>query len=290
MTLSMAWIRTVGSHEELVFASDSRLSGGADWDCCPKLMLLPRGDSVIGFAGSTLDAYPLMLQFRNWIETHPGARNRSLDINEIKKRMRTVFNDMRLFIDDLPHGQSKPDPPDCELIFGGWSWQAGDFRAWRFHYVPSREILDFEPVGHGIKVGHDHPIVFAGTRAAVEKARDEIIALLSNRGLFRQGIRYFDMEPFEVLRDIIRSNAFDDVGGPPQLVKIYKHGNSQPFAVKWVMPHDRTLSVLGRPLFPHERTHLPILDPDAINFLPTKTLEKRLRALAGGDATLTAGS
>src|ERR1019366_314181 len=67
MTLSMAWIRTVGSHEELVFASNSRLSGGADWDSCPKLMLLPRGDSLIGFAGSTLDAYPLMLQFRNWI-------------------------------------------------------------------------------------------------------------------------------------------------------------------------------------------------------------------------------
>jgi hypothetical protein len=176
-------------------------------------MLLLRGDSLIGFAGSTLDAYPLMLQFRNWIETHPGARNRSLDINELKKRMRTVFNDMRLFIDDLPHGQSKPDPPDCELIFGGWSWQAGDFRAWRFQYVPSREILDFEPVGHGIKVGRDHPIVFAGTRAAVEKAREEIIRLLSNRGLFRQGIRYFDMEPFEehmgvrLVLPIIRAGA-----------------------------------------------------------------------------------
>lgn len=279
----MAWVRTVGSCEELVFASDSRLSYGADWNCCPKLMLLPRGDSLIGFAGSTFDAFPLMQQFRNWIETDPRARNRSRDINSIKKRMRTVFNDMRMFIEDLPHGQSKPDPPDCELIFGGWSWQAGGFQAWRFRYVPSREMMDFEPAGTGMKVGRDHPIVFAGNPSAVERARDKIIALLTERGQFRTGIPYFDMEPFEVLRDIIRGELFDDVGGPPQLVKVYRHANSQPFAVKWPMPHDRTLSVLGRPLFPGERTHLPVLDPDAINFLPAKTLEKRLRGRSGKD-------
>lgn len=278
MTLSMAWICTAGVNEELVFVSDSRLSWGADWDCCPKLLLLPRGDSLIGFAGSTFDAYPLMLQFRNWIETHPGALNRSLDINELKKRMRLLFNDMRLFIADLPHGQSNPDPADCELIFGGWSWQTSSFRVWRFHYVQSRGVFDFDPVGTGFKVGRDHPIVFAGTRAAVETARDQIVMLLRSRGLFQQGLRYFDMEPFEVLRDVIRSKAFNDVGGPPQLVKIYKHGNSQPFAIKWATAHDRGTTVLGRPLFPRERTHLPVVDPDEINFLPRKTIEKRLRA------------
>jgi hypothetical protein len=281
MTLTMAWTRMVGTHEELVFASDSRLSGGSDWNCCPKLMLLPRGDSLIAFAGSTLDAYPLMLQFRNWVETDPGARTRFRDINSIKKRMRTIFNDMRIFIDDLPRGQSKPDPPDCELIFGGWSWQAGDFRAWRFRYVQSREMMDFEPFASGMKIGRDHPIVFAGNPAAVETARDEIIALLMKRGRFRPGIGYFDMEHFEVLRDIIRGEMFDDVGGPPQLFKVYKHGNSQPFAVRWPMPDGRTVSVLGRPLFPRERTHLPVLNPDAINFLPAQTLAKRRRGHSG---------
>ena len=276
MTLSMAWIRTVGVHEELVFASDSRLSGGSDWDCCPKLMMLPRGDSLIGFAGSTFDAYPLMIQFRNWIETHPAALRRGLDINEIKKRMRLIFNDMRGFISDLPRGQKKPDPPDCELIFGGWSWQTGSFRAWRFHYISVREAFDFEPVGSSIRVAHNHPIVFAGTRAAVEKARSDIIALLRSRSLFRPGIRYFDMEPFEVLRDIIRAGEFNDVGGPPQIVKVYKNGTSQPFAVKWPISGGRELSVLGRPLFDRERTGLPVIDPDKINFVPLKTLQKRM--------------
>jgi hypothetical protein len=274
MTLSMAWIRTVASQDELVFASDSRLSGGSDWDCCPKIILLPRSDCLISFAGLTLDAYPLILQFRNWLEIHSSARNRSLDIQDLKKRMRLVFNDMRLFISDLPVGQKSPDPPDCELIFGGWSWKSLKFLAWRFSYVPSRQMMDFEPLGSGIKIGRDHPIVFAGTKAAVEKARALIIALLEQRDRFRKGI-YFDMEPFEVLRDIIRNRCFDDVGGPPQLLKIYQHGNCQPFAVRWPMPGNRTLAVLGRPLFPNEQQRLPIVDPDEINFLPAKALAKR---------------
>jgi len=274
MTLSMAWIRTVASQNELVFASDSRLSGGSDWDCCPKIILLPRTDCLISFAGATLDAYPMILQFRNWLDIHPSARNRSLDIKDLKKRMRLVFNDMRLFISDLPKGQAAPDPPDCEVIFGGWSWKALKFLAWRFRYVPSRGIMDFEPLGSGIKIAKDHPIVFAGTRSAVDKAREMIIALLQSRNRFRQG-PYFDMEPFEVLSDIIRSEEFADVGGPPQVIKVYQHGNCQPFAVRWAMPHGRDLTVLGRPLFPTEQQRLPVIDPNNISFLPEKALRKR---------------
>jgi hypothetical protein len=284
MTLSMAWIRTTATHQEMIFASDSRLSGGSDWDCCPKIMRLPRGDSLLAFAGSTLDAYPLMLQFRNWLETNPAALNRSLDINDLKKRLRLVINDMREFISDLPHGQSEPDPPDCELIFGGWSWKRLSFKAWRFHYVRSRGIMDFEPEGAGIKIGRDHPIIFAGTPAAVDRARAMIIELLQTRDRFRTGVTYFDMEPFEVLRDIIRSRLFDDVGGPPQLVKIYRHGNNQPFAIKWELPRGWGLTVLGRPLFLTEQTRLPVLDPDSINFLPSKTLAKRAKAARAAEA------
>jgi hypothetical protein len=275
MTLSMAWIRNVGERSELLFASDSRLSGGSDWDCCPKILLLPRGDTLLAFAGATLDAYPLMLQFQNWVETHPRARDRWLDINDLKKRMRLMFNDMRLFITDLPRGQLIPDPLDCELILGGWSWKRQAFKMWRFRWVPVRRVFDFEPAGSGTKVGKDHPIVFAGTRPAVEDARDRIIALLKARNRFHTP--YFDMEPFEALRDIIRSRKYDAVGGAPQLVKVYQHGNHQPYAVRWPSPHDRNVTVLGRPLFPHEQTRLPVLDPDAINFLPEKTIAKKIK-------------
>jgi hypothetical protein len=240
-------------------------------------MPLPRGDAFVAFAGSTLDAYPLMLQLRNWVENDPMVMDRGLDINEMKRRMRLMFNDMRLFITDLPAGQKVPDPIDCELLFGGWSWQKSEFLTWRFRYVPSRQLFDFESQGAGIKVGRDHPITFAGTREAVEMARDMIIEKLKTKGRFRSGERYLDMEPFEVLRDIIREQKVDDVGGPPQLIKLYRNATSKAFAVKWALPHQRDLTVLGRPLFKGEKTKLPTVDPDNIIFLSAKTIEKRAK-------------
>lgn len=44
------------------------------------------------------------------------------------------------------------------------------------------------------------------------------------------------MEPFEVLRDMLREKnevKYPLIGGSPQLIKIYKHLNRTPIAVKW---------------------------------------------------------
>jgi len=58
MTLSLAWIRSVGNVQELVMATDSRLRRGRAWDVAPKILTLPRTDCAICFAGDTDDAYP----------------------------------------------------------------------------------------------------------------------------------------------------------------------------------------------------------------------------------------
>lgn len=286
MTLSMAWVRRVGEAHELVFASDSRLSGGQTWDGCPKIFTLPRGDSMIAFAGSTLDAYPLLLQFRNWVESDARALNRERDITEIKKRMRLMFMDMRRHITDLPHGVAAPDPYDCELIFGGWSWKRGEFKVWRFHWVDALGRYDFQPAGSHLKVSRRQPVVFAGTREAAVEARDRIVALLKAKGILRQPL--LDMEPFEVLRDIVREGRYRDVGGPPQVAKVYRHGNSQPFAVQWPSSPDGGLTLLGPPLFEGERTAAPVLDPDRLEFRSAKTLAKRARL--GRDAEAAAAA
>ena len=47
MTLVAAWIRQRSERDELIVASDSRLSFGARWDCCPKVFPLAREDSVL---------------------------------------------------------------------------------------------------------------------------------------------------------------------------------------------------------------------------------------------------
>ncbi len=49
MTLGVEWVRQVGGTQELVVASDSRLSGGQAWDGNAKIMLLPRSDAVLSF-------------------------------------------------------------------------------------------------------------------------------------------------------------------------------------------------------------------------------------------------
>jgi hypothetical protein len=84
MTLGMAWVRSIGEIRELIVISDSRLGGGQFWDANPKIMLLPRSDCVISFAGSTNAAYPLMLQAYNAIAMYDPAANRRLDIAHLK--------------------------------------------------------------------------------------------------------------------------------------------------------------------------------------------------------------
>ncbi len=64
MTLVAIWPRQQASTAELVVASDSRLTGGVTFESGPKLFPLPRGDSVIAFAGDTWFTYPLIIQLK----------------------------------------------------------------------------------------------------------------------------------------------------------------------------------------------------------------------------------
>ncbi|RYZ66738.1 MAG: hypothetical protein EOP09_12200 [Proteobacteria bacterium] len=286
MTLSMAWVRRVGVAHELVFASDSRLTGGRRWDACPKILTLPRSDALIAFAGDTLDAYPLMIQFRNWVELDSRARDRERDITEIKKRMRRMFADMHTHISDLPRGVDKAPPFDCELLFGGWSWLRSEFCIWRFAWNADDTSYNFSGMRSQLLKGQRWPIMFAGTPDAVEDARTRLADRLEIKNGPRAHI--LNMEPFEILRDVIRAETYSDVGGPPQLAKVYRNGRSQPFAVRWATPAAE-LSVLGRPLFHRERIAVPIVDPDAVEFRTEKTLAKRARrALVGVDKGVSA--
>ena len=61
MTLCIAWIKETSQSEELVFATDSALTGGEKWNHGVKLFELPRRDCLLCFAGETYRAYPLIL-------------------------------------------------------------------------------------------------------------------------------------------------------------------------------------------------------------------------------------
>lgn len=72
----------------------------------------------------------------------------------------------------------------------------------------------------------------------------------------------FDMEPFEILRDVIRNEEDFSIGGPIQIAKIYKHMNIMPLAVYWPSKSNGKITFLGRQLLDYEFVPYLILDPD----------------------------
>lgn len=257
MTLSIAWIRTVGNVEELVFASDSRLRGGQSWDCCPKVVSLPRSDCLISFAGNTQYAYPLMMQMVQAIDMYAASSDRRTDITVAKGHALAVFNQMRSLIHDFPVGESSAGDPETGFLFGGYSWRQQGFLIWQLHYDASIDRFTFRPTHRWSKKNSRKAIAFAGDVAL--EAKERLVDLLRERGKLQTG--GFDMEPFEVLRDMIRSGSYPTVGGAPQVAKVYKYLRAQHFAVSWP-DASGVAHALGRPALSYENFELPVIDPD----------------------------
>jgi hypothetical protein len=262
LTLGIIWARSVGEAREMVVASDSRLSGGQHWDANPKIMLLPRSDAVLSFGGDTDDAYPLMLQAWNAIEMFGPAKSRAMDLADLKGHLVRVFNHSRQFIGGLPKGQITPADPGAIFAISGYSWRTGRFHIWKLFYDASISRFTFKPAGEWRGQDADsHKLVeYIGDDEAIAEAKRRLVLLLRERGKISTGS--FDMEPFEVLRDVIRSKLFPSVGGPIQLVKIYEHANVAPIGVLW--PNKTgSVSLLGRPLMAYETIPWGVIDPDA---------------------------
>jgi hypothetical protein len=262
MTLAIAWVRKLANGgEELIIAADSRLGGGNRLDCCPKIMTLPRTDSAICFAGDTEFAYPLMLQLYLAIDAHSPSKDRSMDIHQMMKHALKVFNSMRDSVHDYAKGM---DIPQTSFILGGYSWVRKSFSIWLIHYKVKEMQFAIRPAEKWI--GNFEKIVFAGDWAKVCETR--LIKLLRERyKLTSSGSesKGFNLEPFEVLRDILReSKPEDTIGGPPQIIKVYQHMNTRPFAVYWPNKESKKISLLGRPLLSYENTDYWILDPDTL--------------------------
>lgn len=75
----------------------------------------------------------------------------------------------------------------------------------------------------------------------------------------------FDYEPLQALWDVLKiQDKLSHVGGYPQIVKVYKHRNFLPFAVKNSSPENTVTALFGRPFMPRERTMYPIIDLNKI--------------------------
>jgi hypothetical protein len=242
-------------------ASDSRLRRGLAWDAAPKILTLPRTDCAICFAGDTDDAYPFMLSMASAIGDYPKSRSRGMDIYELKGHTLRVFNHLRNFISDLPRGQTVPDPPRVQFVFGGYSWRKKRFAIWLLHYESHLKKFTFRPASNWRGGTGNKKIMFAGDY--VDDAKRRLVALLRSRG--KLTTKGFDMEPFEVLRDMIRDGRHPLIGGAPQVLKVYEFMNIQPYAVFWPNRISGSITLMGRPLLPYEMTSRLVLDPDTLD-------------------------
>lgn len=246
MTLTMAWIRKANTVEELVVASDSRLRAGFAWDAAPKLLILPRRDAVLAFAGSTDFAYPIMLQAWNAVAGWGRSLERSQSLPDMKGHLLRVLNGMLSEVSDLPRFSTSLTP-DAIFLLAGYSWSEGRFRIWTLHFDPSISRFTFRPASPW-RGQANRGKVLALVGDEVDDARERLVSSLRAQQKLTDGS--FDLEPLEVLRQMIQDASLPSIGGSVQLVKVYKSSNATAFSVTDTATGIRSL--LGRPLLSYE--------------------------------------
>ena len=280
MTITAAWVRRLHSCNELVFAADSRLSGGArTFDYCAKILTLPRSDCAIAFAGFTDNAYPMMHQLSLAIDSFGPLRDRVMDIREVKTHAIKIFDSMASSIANESPYLGPPD--DFTFLLGGYSWIEKRFFIWTIRYSVAVEgfiaveapTLACNGVARKVFYAGDERVIkskssalgqiaFAGDQGPEGSRR--LIEMLTDRfsatpSLFNSAA--LDLEPLEVVCQMLKDRKrARSIGGAPQLVKVYEHLNTQSFAVKWGASGEEPF-LQGRPLLSYENVDVWIMDP-----------------------------
>jgi hypothetical protein len=274
MTLSIAWVRQSGTAHELVFASDSRLSGGGNVDHCQKVFSLPREDCCIAFAGSTMIAYPFILQLENTIIDYKKAFDREVDITKLKTRVLSLLNHfVRVHEGTIPTDFEK-DLIETSFLFGGWSWANARFYIWKIFYKTDiKRYMDSGTGtwrGLGIPQTSEAPIRMIGDyipefQVALRGKLGAEIKVAKENG---EPIK-LNHEPLTVLAEMLRDPKLTDrrqelkgkIGGAPQVTKVYPFLRTVHFAVEWDVGSEFVYSIKGRVTANFELFTVPGLDP-----------------------------
>ena len=206
-------------------------------------------------------AYPIMLQVVNAVTMHSKALSRATDLTELHGHLIRVLNQMHAQIVDQPRGKAATNEPEVVFLLAGYSWRLNDFRTWQFLFdKQKRQFFARRATFHHKRTKGTKYFAFVGDY--VSEAVGQLYQLLHRRARLTTG--GLDMEPFEVLVEFIRSGRYPSIGGPPQVVKIYRHSNFLPHSIYWPSRAQGTLSLFGRALLPYERLKYLALDPDTL--------------------------
>lgn len=267
MSIVVAWIRKVNNCEELVFISDSRLCGGQRWDQCPKMIETAGKSAVLAFAGDTGYAYPMMVQMNHALMEYNRVITRAMDIADINGHLINQANSLIKSVYDTADPTAKPD---VDFLFGGYSWIEKKFRIWKYIYSDYSDELTSNPISQHLFRGGQSVITAIGDQS--KKYLDKLREFVKQKYASIKDIKELkniplDMEPFEVLCEMLKNSSNGDtIGGAPQIIKVHQYMRSSPLGVYWPEKDDdftnRTL--FGRKMFDYEDTDFWFIDPKTL--------------------------
>lgn len=256
MTLIVTWTRTTKTARELWMLSDSRLSGSKLWDYGPKIFGIGRSDSVVAFAGDTAWAYPLIAQITSYVESFINLRERVVDFVDMYRDVLEVLNESLSFVSEPVLASEAL--PECSFILAGFSARRKDFLIRRITFHKERRRFEgAHPRSYGGEslafIGDEEPV-----KATVRRISELLKASKAND-------TRLDMAPAVAFFEVLSSNRFRDIGGAPQVTKVYEHMNQRHFGVYWPpsVPNDEQhIYLRGRRLKPYEVLDHPwVYDP-----------------------------
>lgn len=264
MTLCIAWIRQAGETEELVFATDSILTGGEKWNGV-KLFELPRRDCLLCFAGETYRAYPLILNLISTIKHNEKLQDPKLDIQDVLYGIVDIFSELITSIFEKPSGNTSHIGTEAKFLFGGWSWKESRFRVWRLYYSKDANAFVFK---EETSIEEKSRVcVFLGDPDGNIEAGEKNISAIADKKYKEELIRRdkfdskLDMEPLHVIAAMSRDKSIYEVDGSLQVAKVYKSGTNEFFGVMWPSVKGAP-SFLGNYYSKHNKPRVKYLDPD----------------------------
>lgn len=268
MTITLAWERRLPSYSEIIFCSDSRLSGGGNIDVCQKVFPLPREDGAIGFCGSTLIAYPIINQFMSYVRHHKQSFDRALDGSELPRRFATLANQfLQSYIDAV---DLRSELLETSFVMGCFSVRLGRpvIAHIRYDGGPRAYVAANPrfPRNRSTTLGRGGGFKMIGDLS--HHYFDEL-----SRVMDFSNAQHFDMEPFTALSNMLRNPLYTDrrgehrgpIGGAPQLLKVYPFFRTVEFGVQWPSQAQGRLYLNGRQVFDYEKIILPQLDATTLN-------------------------
>ena len=270
MTLCTAFIRRANDTEELVFATDSCLTGGEKWKHGIKLFELPRKDCLLCFAGNTMRAYPLVLNLISSIHLNSYLQSPASRLEEVLTYLSELFTELvKKIISEIVGEDIHVLRGEAKFIFGGWDWEKGCFRIWKLYYSKEVEGFIFDELTDKNKTRF---YTFLGDAA---NNVEGLAFMKYKQMLLAEDIQDdpIDMEPLRILRDIALDSKIREVDGSLQIAKVYRSNRVEFFGVYWE-------SSKGKPCFQgreYNEINKPLvryINPDTFEILESDLPEK----------------